>query len=53
MGLIIMRAWGLRGLLLGTCAAMTVAGGAAGFLDIVVRLLKATFVAPEANPGNG
>ncbi|HRX34918.1 MAG TPA: gene transfer agent family protein [Aestuariivirga sp.] len=34
-------------------AAMTVAGGAAGFLDIVVRLLKATFVAPEANPGNG
>lgn len=27
-------------------AAMTVAGGAAGYLDIVIRLLQATFVAP-------
>ena len=34
-------------------AAMTVTGGAAGFLDIVVRLLKATFAGPEAHPGNG
>ena len=34
-------------------AAMTVTGGAAGFLDIVVRLLKATFQPAEAPPGNG
>ena len=27
-------------------AAMTAAGGAAGFLDIVIRLLKATFATP-------
>jgi hypothetical protein len=33
-------------------AVMTVAGGATGYLDIVVRLLKATFAAPEASPGN-
>ncbi len=30
-------------------AAMTVKGGAAGFLGIVVRLLKATFAGPEAS----
>lgn len=30
-------------------AAMTVTGGAAGYLDIVVRLLQATFAAP-GNP---
>lgn len=29
-------------------AAMTVAGGAAGYLDIVVRLLKATFAPSDA-----
>lgn len=34
-------------------AAMTVTGGAAGFLEIVVRLLKATFASPEASAGNG
>lgn len=33
-------------------AAMTVAGGAPGYLGIVVRLLKATF-APADAPGNG
>ena len=34
-------------------AAMTVAGGAAGYLGIVVQLLKATFEPPEKNAGNG
>ena len=29
-------------------AAMTVAGGAAGYLDIVIRLLKATFAPPSS-----
>ncbi len=29
-------------------AAMAVTGGAAGYLDIVIRLLKATFAAPGA-----
>lgn len=28
-------------------AAMRVAGGAAGYLDVVIRLLKATFAAPD------
>ena len=34
-------------------AAMTVDGGAAGYLGIVVRLLKATFVGPDPDRGNG
>jgi hypothetical protein len=34
-------------------AAMPVAGGASGYLDIVIRLLKATFAAPGATGGNG
>lgn len=34
-------------------ATMSVAGGAAGYLDIVVRLLKATFASPEGAQGNG
>ena len=34
-------------------AAMTVVGGAAGYLDVVVRLLKATFVSGDTSPGNG
>lgn len=33
-------------------ATMTAPGGAAGYLDIVVRLLKATF-SPGDQPGNG
>lgn len=33
-------------------AAMTVAGGAAGYLGIVARLLTATFVAAEGQSGN-
>lgn len=33
-------------------AAMTVAGGAGGYLDIVVRLLKATFAPGEPGQGN-
>lgn len=32
-------------------AALTVSGGAAGYLDIVVRLLKATFAGPESQAG--
>lgn len=34
-------------------AAMTVSGAAAGYLDIVVRLLKATFASGDSDPGNG
>ena len=37
----------------GEVAGLTVNGGAAGYLDIVVRLLQATFAQPEATPGNG
>jgi hypothetical protein len=36
----------------GEVAAMTVTGGAAGYLDIVVRLLKATFAPGETGAGN-
>ena len=34
-------------------AAMQTQGGAAGYLNIVARLLTATFATPEPNPGNG
>lgn len=34
-------------------AAMSVAGGAAGFIAIVVKLLTATFAPASAPPGNG
>jgi Phage tail tube protein, GTA-gp10 len=34
-------------------AQLQVAGGAAGYLGIVARLLTATFVSPDHNPGNG
>lgn len=33
-------------------AALQVAGGAAGYLGIVARLLTATFVSADHNPGN-
>ena len=36
----------------GEVAAMTVTGGVAGYLDIVIRLLKATFAAPGDQRGN-
>ncbi len=32
--------------------AMQASGGAAGYLDIVARLLTATFVTPDHKPGN-
>jgi hypothetical protein len=34
-------------------AQLQVAGGAAGYLGIVTRLLTATFVSGDHNPGNG
>lgn len=34
-------------------ATMSVAGGAAGFIAIVVKLLTATFAPPGEPPGNG
>lgn len=37
----------------GEVAAMRIAGGAAGYLDIVIRLLKATFAPAGPDPGNG
>jgi hypothetical protein len=33
-------------------AAMTAVGAAAGYLNIVARLLTATFAPPETHPGN-